>query len=179
LQMYPVQSGLQPDIRHAAGTQHHHQSHQQHQHHEQHGPGPYQHLNLRNYIPDNIKTGITDEQLVLKPTKDLNKMLKNTGLAQEDVNKIKQKRRTLKNRGYAASCRNKREQEEESLKLDLENLKKDIDELKRTSIEKRRQLKEMRECFEFRQEWAKKEPHIKLPEHLLQPLPPIHGDPVN
>merc|ERR1712179_331165 len=158
--------GLQPDIRHAAGPQHHHQPHQQqHQHHEQHGPGPYQHLNLRNYIPDNIKTGITDEQLVLKPTKDLNK--------------IKQKRRTLKNRGYAASCRNKREQEEESLKLDLENLKKDIDELKRTSIEKRRQLKEVRECYEFRQEWAKKEPRIKLPEHLLQPLPPVHADPVN
>merc|ERR1712013_508223 len=152
LQMYPVQSGLQPDIRHAAGTRHHHQAHQQHQHHE---------------------------QLVLKPTKDLNKMLKNTGLPKEDVNKIKQKRRTLKNRGYAASCRNKREQEEESLKLDLENLKKDIDELKRTSIEKRRQLKEMRECFEFRQEWAKKEPRIKLPEHLLQPLPPVHADPVN
>merc|ERR1712236_163535 len=99
-------------------------------------PGPYQHLNLRQYIPDNAKTGITDEQLVLKPTKDLNKMLKSTGLPKEDVNKIKQKRRTLKNRGYAASCRNKRDKEEESLKLDLENLKKDIDELKRTSIEK-------------------------------------------
>ena len=60
------------------------------------------------------------------------------GLAKEDVNKIKQKRRTLKNRGYAATCRNKRDNEEEGLNLDLENLKKDIDEFKRTSIEKRR-----------------------------------------
>merc|ERR1711872_123210 len=134
-------------------------------------PGPYQHLNLRQYIPDNAKTGITDEQLVLKPTKDLNKMLKSTGLPKEDVNKIKQKRRTLKNRGYAASCRNKREQEEEGLKVDLDNLQKDIAELKRTSAEKQRQVKEVRECYDFRQKWAMKEPRIKLPDHLLQPLP--------
>merc|ERR1711936_382199 len=100
-------------------------------------------------------------------------------LPKEDVNKIKQKRITLKNRGYAASCREKRDHEQEILKLDLENLKWDIDELKKTNIEKRRQLKEVRECYKFRQEWVKKEPRIKLPEHLLQPLPPVHADPVN
>merc|ERR1719318_1382028 len=113
---------------------------QQQQQQQSPGPGPYQHLNLRQYIPDNIKTGITDEQLVLKPTKDLNKMLKSTGLPKDDVNKIKQKRRTLKNRGYAASCRNKRELEEESLKVELENLQRDISDLKRSSSEKKMAL---------------------------------------
>merc|ERR1711974_378148 len=81
------------------------------------GGAPYQHVNLRDY--DNIKTNMTDEELVLIPTKDLNKVVKESGLNKEDVRKIKEKRRTLKNRwptnpkmiarGYAASCRVKRD----------------------------------------------------------------------
>merc|ERR1712055_941333 len=84
------------------------------------GGAPYQHVNLRDY--DNIKTNMTDEELVLIPTKDLNKVVKESGLNKEDVRKIKEKRRTLKNRGYAASCRVKRDCEEESLKAELEIL---------------------------------------------------------
>ena len=71
---------------------------------------PYQHVDLREY--DNIKTDMTDEELVLIPTKDLNKVVKESGkmmlnsiscqtikgLTKEDVRKIKEKRRTLKNR---------------------------------------------------------------------------------
>merc|ERR1712222_129641 len=93
------------------------------------GGAPYQHVNLRDY--DNIKTNMTDEELVLIPTKDLNKVVKESGLTKEDVRKIKEKRRTLKNRGYAASCRVKRDCEEESLKAELEILKGDVSELNR------------------------------------------------
>eukprot|EP00091_Calanus_sinicus_P016440 TRINITY_DN35799_c0_g1_i1.p1 TRINITY_DN35799_c0_g1~~TRINITY_DN35799_c0_g1_i1.p1 ORF type:complete len:173 (-),score=45.17 TRINITY_DN35799_c0_g1_i1:48-566(-) len=167
-EMYSVQAGMQSDG-----------GHQQQHSPGQHGPGPYQHLNLRQYIPDNIKTGITDEQLVLKPTKDLNKMLKSTGLPKEDVNKIKQKRRTLKNRGYAASCRNKRELEEESLKVELENLQKDISDLKRSSSEKKIKIEQLRASYKFRQEWAKNHTQIKLPEHLIRNFPPEQADSTN
>merc|ERR1712142_136990 len=133
-------------------------------------PGPYQHLNLNNYIPNNAKTGITDEQLVLKPTKDLNKMLKSTGLPKEDVNKIKQKRRTLKNRGYAASCRNKRDKEEEGLKIDLDTLRRDIADIQRRSSEKRRRIERLKESYKFRQSWAQKHSKIKLPGSLAGKL---------
>eukprot|EP00092_Neocalanus_flemingeri_P007346 GFUD01007933.1.p1 GENE.GFUD01007933.1~~GFUD01007933.1.p1 ORF type:complete len:162 (+),score=63.58 GFUD01007933.1:48-533(+) len=161
--MYSMQTGRQPEPGHQ----------------QEHGPGPYQHLNLRQYIPDNIKTGITDEQLVLKPTKDLNKMLKSTGLPKEDVNKIKQKRRTLKNRGYAASCRNKRELEEESLKVELDKLKKDISDLTRGTAEKKIKLEQQRESYKFRQEWASKQPKIKLPEHLRRSFAVDQADSTN
>ena len=46
---------------------------------QQQEKGPYQHLDLRQYIPDNMKTGLTDTDLVIRPTKDLNKLLKSTG----------------------------------------------------------------------------------------------------
>lgn len=39
---------------------------------------PYQHVDLREY--DNIKTDMTDEELVLIPTKDLNKVVKESGI---------------------------------------------------------------------------------------------------
>merc|ERR1711910_75590 len=126
-------------------------------------PGPYQHLNIRHYLPDNINTGITDEQLVLKPTKELNKILKHTGLPKEDVNRIKQKRRTLKNRGYAASCRNKRELEEEALKEELVKLQREISDLEKNTSEKKIKMGQLRESFRFRQAWASKQPQIKLP----------------
>ena len=40
---------------------------------------PYQHLDLRQYDQYNHNSGLTDEDLVLTPTKDLNKMLKSKG----------------------------------------------------------------------------------------------------
>ena len=40
---------------------------------------PYKHLNLKQYIPDNLQSGITDEDLQNMETKDLNRMLKRKG----------------------------------------------------------------------------------------------------
>jgi len=52
--------------------------------------------------------GIKQEELILMPTRDLNKFLKSKGLSREKIKAVKQQRRTLKNRGYASSCRDDR-----------------------------------------------------------------------
>ena len=49
--------------------------------------------------------GMGDQDLVLCPTKMLNKLLKKRGISKERAKEIKAQRRTLKNRGYAANCR--------------------------------------------------------------------------
>lgn len=54
---------------------------------------------------------LSDKQLMVISTKDLNKRLKKYGIAAERCTEIKFKRRTMKNRGYAAQCRIKRENE--------------------------------------------------------------------
>ena len=63
-------------------------------------PSPYQHLNLKHYLPDrDNKIGLTDRDLVDIPTRDLNKKLKQLPqLKRDEKEKIKKKRRTLKNR---------------------------------------------------------------------------------
>jgi len=60
---------------------------------------------------------ISDEELVTYNVKELNRILKTKGITKEQINNIKQRRRTLKNRGYAATVRVKREES----KGDLEN----------------------------------------------------------
>jgi hypothetical protein len=47
---------------------------------------PYQHVDLREY--DNIKTNMTDEELVLIPTKDLNKVVKESGMLIPNVTHV-------------------------------------------------------------------------------------------
>ena len=48
-----------------------------------------------NFRPD---VGLSDADLILIPTKDLNKLLKKKGISKERAKEIKQERRTLKNR---------------------------------------------------------------------------------
>jgi len=141
------------------------------------GGAPYQHVNLRDY--DNIKTNMTDEELVLIPTKDLNKVVKESGLNKEDVRKIKEKRRTLKNRGYAASCRVKRDCEEESLKAELALLERDVSELSRRCEDQKKKIEREEWIYEFRRSWALQQREINMqPGHLLQPPASTTAEPV-
>jgi len=69
-------------------------------------------------LPPVSDCSITDEELVTFNVKELNRILKTkAGISREEVNNIKQRRRTLKNRGYAATVRVKREES----KGELEN----------------------------------------------------------
>ena len=70
--------------------------------------------------------GLSDQELVMLSTKDLNKLLKRKNIPKERQKQLKQERRTLKNRGYAANCRVKRETEEKILERKNEQLKYDI-----------------------------------------------------
>ena len=42
-------------------------------------PAPYQHRNIREFVPNNHNIGLTDEQLVTISTKEFNKLLKTSG----------------------------------------------------------------------------------------------------
>ena len=52
---------------------------------------------------------ISDKDLINIDIKELNRMLKERGIAKELSVRLKQRRRTLKNRNYASSCREKKE----------------------------------------------------------------------
>jgi len=73
-----------------------------------------------------VQLGISETELILKSTRDLNKFLKSKGLNRDIIRTIKQQRRTMKNRGYAAACRIKREEQCKKLKEELTILEQDI-----------------------------------------------------
>merc|ERR1711935_1178879 len=77
-------------------------------------------INTRNDI------GISDQELVAMSTKEINKLLKKSGIPKERQKELKEERRTLKNRGYAAVCRVKREDEEKTLEKKNNLLKHNI-----------------------------------------------------
>ena len=86
---------------------------------------------------------MTDEELVTRPIKEINKSFKSTGelagtcqqylillftghrsgLPTSDQTKMKKKRRTLKNRGYAKTTRRKKEEESKRLEKVRDDLK--------------------------------------------------------
>lgn len=72
---------------------------------------------------------IDDDDLVSLPVRELNRRLQ--GCPKNEVQRLKQKRRTLKNRGYAQNCRSKRMQQKNELETTNKSLLQKIADLKR------------------------------------------------
>merc|ERR1712198_403926 len=123
--------------------------------------------------PEPQKTHLTDDQLMDISVKELNNMMKTTGLEKGIIEGIKKKRRTLKNRKYAANSRNLKEDEEEDLRMELEKLKKENEVILKRNTEKKRALDVLKESYRFRQEWAERL-KIPLPDHLIRTLKTEH-----
>lgn len=70
-----------------------------------------------------------DDDLVRLPVRELNKRLQ--GLTKDEIQRLKQKRRTLKNRGYAQNCRSKRMQHKTQLERTNNTLHQQIASLQR------------------------------------------------
>ncbi|XP_060583773.1 transcription factor Maf-like [Ruditapes philippinarum] len=70
---------------------------------------------------------LEDEDLVTLPVRELNKRLQ--GLSKDEIQRLKQKRRTLKNRGYAQNCRSKRMHHKTQLERTNNSLLDQIDAL--------------------------------------------------
>ncbi|XP_052819048.1 transcription factor MafB-like [Mya arenaria] len=72
---------------------------------------------------------LDDDNLVALPVRELNKRLQ--GLTKDEIQRLKQKRRTLKNRGYAQNCRSKRMHHKSQLERTNNSLLDQISSLQR------------------------------------------------
>lgn len=72
-------------------------------------------------------SSICDKQLMELSVRELNRHLKSSRFSKDQVQQMKQRRRTLKNRGYAASCRNKRFQRKGELEIQKKEELKEIE----------------------------------------------------
>ncbi|GFS96488.1 transcription factor MafF [Nephila pilipes] len=99
-------------------------------------------------------TEISDDELVTLTVRDLNRLLKNSGLSRTEIQRMKQRRRTLKNRGYAASCRNKRLEQKDELQFDRVVVVRDINALKEENKLLEQELYEIKKNYESLKQFA-------------------------
>merc|ERR1739848_648658 len=122
---------------------------------------PYRHLNLNQFLPNN-PIGITDEELVNKPIKEINKTFKTTGLKPIDQTKMKKKRRTLKNRGYAETTRRKKEDEIKKLQTERRNMQQE-------RMEKEMIRQKLANSNRVRLDWARKY-NVPIPDDIIEQM---------
>lgn len=122
-------------------------THPHHGHGNSSGSTPQNFLitEIKQQAQENHQIILTEEELAEMPVKDLNSLLR--GLPENEVMKLKQRRRTIKNRGYAQTSRVKRttqktilESEKESLGELLEKITRENEILKRERDEARIKL---------------------------------------
>merc|ERR1711981_1334920 len=132
---------------------------------------PYRHLNLNQFLPKN-PIGITDEELVNKPIKEINKTFKTTGLTTTDQTKMKKKRRTLKNRGYAETTRRKKEEKIKKLEAELKHLETERRDMQQERMEKEMIRQKLANSNRVRLDWAQKF-DIPIPEDIIEQISKI------
>lgn len=95
---------------------------------------------------DGEDINLTDEVLVSLPVKDLNSVLR--GFSDDEIYRIKQRRRTLKNRGYAQNSRTKRVRQKEDLEVERQQLREDLEQLSRENDSLKRERDEARKKYD-------------------------------
>lgn len=124
-----------------------------------------------NSMEGYISTGrnsqfISDDELVSLSVRELNKLLKNSGLDKSRIIALKQKRRTLKNRGYAASCRNKRLEQRDVLESDKTSIVTEIKQLRVDNEKIQSNIDQLYKRYQSLMHCAE-EHNIKIPEELM------------
>lgn len=92
------------------------------------------------------KVELSDEVLANLPVKELNNILR--GMPEEEVCKLKQRRRTLKNRGYAQNSRTKRVRQREDLEDERQQLKSELDLICKENEDLKRERDEARRKYD-------------------------------
>lgn len=94
-------------------------------------------LKVKQECGENVPV-LSDSELMSLSVRELNLHLR--GMSREEIQKLKQRRRTLKNRGYAASCRVKRVSQREALEQQKQELQREVDRLGAENAGMRKEL---------------------------------------
>ena len=106
-------------------------------------------INTRVKKAEGKNINLTDEVLVRMPVKELNSVLR--GFSDDEIHRIKQRRRTLKNRGYNKDCRKRRVRQKEDLEVERQELREKLQQLARENDNLKRERDEIREKCELLQ----------------------------
>lgn len=108
---------------------------------------------------------ISDDELISYSVRDLNRVLR--GLPQNEVAKLKLRRRTLKNRGYAANCREKRLTQKDELEVERNSLRVELKKLKEANDEMQAELVGLRAKYEALENFAMKSNSGKMKSRVI------------